>query len=107
MQERTHVNETETSSLWSDQRTTPCETLSSQDSLPFTLSGLVRAEEVSDFATSDTDITGWDVGIGTNVLAQFAHEGNAEFADFIVGFALWVKIGSSFSTSHVHYEPKD
>jgi hypothetical protein len=43
------------------------------------------------------------MGIGpTNVLAELPHEGNAELADFVVGLALGVKVGTTLGTAHVH-----
>jgi hypothetical protein len=99
---KTHVYESETSSFWSDQAASPCKTLSSQDTLPFLGLGLVGAEEVTDFAAANTDITSWHIGIGTNVLAQLAHESNAELADLIIRLALGIEICSSLSTTNVH-----
>lgn len=37
----------------------------------------------------------------TDVLVELPHEGNAELADLVVGFALGVKVASSLTTTHV------
>jgi hypothetical protein len=97
------VDETVTSSLRSDERSTPGSSLSSEHTLPLVGDSTVGTEEPSDFTTGNTDISCWNIGIGTNVLGELAHEGHAELADLIVGLALWIEIGSSLTTSDVDY----
>lgn len=103
---KTHVYETESSGLGSDQRSTPASTLSSQDSLPLVLLSSVCAEQVSNLASSNTDISCWYVGVGTDVLAQLAHEGYTESSDLVVGLALWIEVGSSLTSTNVHCNTK-
>lgn len=95
------IDETVAGGLWSDERSTPASALSGQDSLPLVAVCAVGTEEPSDLASGNTDITSWNIGVGTDVLAQLAHEGDAELADLIVGLSLWIEIGTSLTTTHV------
>lgn len=94
------VDETVTSGLWSDVRTTEGGTLTGQDTLPGVSVSLVCTEEVTDLSTTDTDITSRDISVVTNVPGQLPHEGVTETSDLVVGFALWVKVGTTLTTSH-------
>lgn len=98
----TYVDETISSSLRPDQRSSPSSTLSSQDTLELVLVLLVCTKEISDFTSTNSDITSWDISVSANVTAELAHESIAELSDLVVGFAFWIEIGSSFSTSNVH-----
>jgi hypothetical protein len=80
----TYVNETITGGLRSDQTTTPASSLASQYALPPVLLSTISTEEPSDLTTGDTNITGWNISVCSNVLVQLAHEGNAELPDLIV-----------------------
>ena len=96
------VDETVTSGLWADERSSPASSLSGENSLPLVAVGAVCAEQPSDLAAGNANITGWNVGIGTNVLGQLAHESNAELADLVVRLALWIEVCSSLATTNVH-----
>ena len=98
----TYVNQSVTSSLWSDQTSTPASTLSSQNSLPLVLLCSVCTEQPSDLSWGNTNISSGDISISSNVLVEFAHESYAELSDLVVGFALGVEICSTFATSDVH-----
>ena len=100
--EGTYVDETVSGGLRSDQRSTPASTLSGQDTLPLVLSSLVCTEHVANLSSSNTNVSSRDISVGANVLAQLAHEGNAEFADLVVGLALGVEVCSSLTTTDVH-----
>lgn len=97
-----YVDKTETSGLGSDERSTPASTLTGQDTLPLVARRAVGTEEVTDLTSTNTNVTSWDVGIGADVLAEFAHEGDAELADLVVRLALWVEVASSLTTTNVH-----
>lgn len=98
----TYVDETETSGLGSDERSTPASTLTGQDTLPLVARRTVSTEEVPDLTSTNTNVTRWDIGIGANVLAEFAHKGYAELADLVVRLALWIEVASSLTTTNVH-----
>lgn len=88
---------------WSDQASTPVQALSCQDTLPFVPLAAVGTEHVSDLSAADTDITGGHVSVGADVLAQSRHEGAAELANLAITLALGVEVGTSFTSTHVHY----
>lgn len=103
MRGKTHIDKAITGGLRANQRTTPAETLSCQHTLPLVSLSLVSTEQETDLATTDTNITSRNVNISTDVLAQFHHKSTAEFANFIVGFALRVEVCTTFTTAHVHF----
>ena len=70
----------------------PFETLAGQDAVVGVFAALVLAEEVSDFAAAHADVARGNVGVGTDVAVEFAHERIAEIADFVVALALGVEI---------------
>jgi len=98
----TNVDETVTSSLRSDQRTAPSFTLAGQHALPLVLLRTVGTKQVSNLTSSNPDISGGHISVGANVLAQLAHEGDAELPDLVVGFALGIEVCSSLATTDVH-----
>jgi hypothetical protein len=51
---------------------------------------------------TNTDITGRNVRVGTNVPRQLAHEGNAEPTDLGIALALRVEVGTTLATTHHH-----
>jgi len=95
------VNDTVTSGLRTDQRTTPGETLTSEDTLPGVLESLVGTEKVTNFSATDVNVTSGNIGISTNVSVELTHEGNTESADLGVGLALGVEVGTTLTTTHV------
>lgn len=95
------VDDTVAGGLGTDQRTTPAAALAGEDTLPLVADLAVLAEEETDLTTGDTNVTGGDVGIGTDVLAQLGHEGHAEATDLVVGLALGVEVGTTLTTTHV------
>ena len=89
------------SGLGPDQATAPAATLAGKDTLPLVGERAVGTEHVTNLAASDTDVTGGNVGLGTNVLVELTHEGNAEAADLAVALALGVEVGATLATAHV------
>ena len=61
---------------------------------------LVHTKHVTNFATTYTDVTSGDVGIGANVAPQFGHEALAETHDFSVGTTLRREVRTSLTTTH-------
>ncbi len=98
----TYVDEAISSGLGSDQRAAPASPLSGQDPLPFVLLCPIGTEQPSDLSRGDTNVSGRDIGVSSNVLVQLAHEGHAEFPDLVVGLALGVKVCSSLATADVY-----
>ena len=96
------VDETVTSGLGADQRTTPGEALAGKDTLETVGSLAVGAEHVTDLAATNTDITSGNIGIGTNVLGKLSHESAAEATDLRIGLALGVEVGTTLATTHAH-----
>lgn len=95
------VDDTVTSGLGTDERTTPGSTLSGEDTLPGVADLLVLAEHEADLATGDTNVTSGNIGVGTDVLAELSHERDTEAADLVVGLALGVEVGTTLTTTHV------
>lgn len=98
----TYVDETEPSSLGSDQATTPSSTLARQAAFPLILLRFISTKQPADLARGDTNVPSWNIGISSNVPAELSHKGDAKFADLIVGFAFGVKVRSSFAAADVH-----
>ena len=94
------VDKTVTSSLRTDQATTPRETLTSKDTLPAVAELAVSTEEVTDLSATDTDITSGNISLAANVLGQLSHERLAESSDLSIGLALGVEIGATLATTH-------
>lgn len=95
------VGDTVAGGLGTDERTTPAAALAGEDTLPLVADLLVLAEHEADLAAGDANITGGNVGVGTDVLAQLGHEGDAEAADLGVGLPLGVEVGTTLATAHV------
>lgn len=95
------VDDTVAGGLRADERTTPAATLTGENTLPLVADLLVLAEHEANLAAGNTDITGGNVGVGTDVLAQLGHEGDTEAADLVVGLSLGVEVGSTLTTAHV------
>ena len=94
------VDKTVTSSFCTDQRTTECKTFTSQNSSVFITDSLVLTKEITDFASTNVFITCWNVCIWTNVAVQFSHEWLAEAHNFFVWFSMWIKVWTTFTTTH-------
>ena len=95
------VDDTVAGGLGADQTATPGATLAGEDTLPGVAHLAVLAEQEADLATGDTDITGGDVSVGTDVAGQLGHEGDTEATDLAVGLALGVEVGATLTTAHV------
>ena len=95
------VDDTVAGGLGADEGTTPAATLTGEDTLPLVADLLVLAEHETNLAAGHTDITGGNIGVGTDVLAQLGHEGDTEAADLVIGLALGVEVGSTLTTAHV------
>lgn len=95
------VDDTVAGSLGADEGTAPAAALTGENTLPLVADLLVLAEHEANLAAGNTDITGGNVGVGTDVLAQLGHEANAEATDLVVGLALGVEVGSTLATAHV------
>lgn len=99
---RLTVDETVTSGLGANQRTTPAAALASENALPSASLGAVCAKHPTNLTRRDTNVTSGHIRVGANVLAQLAHEGNAKLANLIVRLALGVEVGTTLSTTHGH-----
>jgi hypothetical protein len=71
-----------------------------QHTHPFIPQFLIRAEQKPDFPRPGANIPSRHIRVFTDVFAQLGHEWYAESADFIVGLALWVEVGSAFPPTH-------
>ena len=99
-QMKTYVNDTVTSGLGADQRTTPAAALAGENTLPLVANLPVLPEHETDLTAGNTNVTSGNVGVGTNVLGELGHEGNTEAANFVVGLALGVEVGTTLTTTH-------
>src|SRR5690606_3131711 len=61
---------------------------------------LVLSEEEAYFAAADSYITGRNISIRSDMSEQFRHKTLAEPHNLIIGFPLWIKIRTTFSSSH-------
>lgn len=95
------VDNTIAGGLGADQATTPAAALSGEHTLPLVADLLVGAEHEADLTAGHTDITGGDVSVGANVLAELGHERDTEAADLAVGLALGVEVGTALAAAHV------
>ena len=66
--------------------------LSGEDSGEVVPHPLVLAVHESDLPSADSDVTGGDVGVGSDVPLELGHEGLAEAHDLGVGLALGVEM---------------
>jgi len=80
----TYVDETKTSSLRSNQTTTPTSSLASEDTFPLILLCTIGTKQPSDLATRDTNITSWYICVRSNVPVQLTHEGDTELPDLVI-----------------------
>ena len=61
---------------------------------------LIHTEKVSDFASTHTDVASRHVGVRTDIVEKFGHEGLAESHDFVVAPSSDREVTSTFSTTH-------
>ncbi len=94
------VDDTIASSLRTDERAAPAETLAREDAGELVAETLVLTEEVADLTTADTDVASRNVSIGTDVALELGHEALAEAHDLSIGLAFGVEIGAALATAH-------
>mmetsp|Transcript_21875 Transcript_21875/g.43013 ORF Transcript_21875/g.43013 Transcript_21875/m.43013 type:complete len:438 (-) Transcript_21875:218-1531(-) len=73
--------------------------LASKNTLETVVELLVHTIEVSNLATTDTNITGRDISVGANVAVQLSHKCLAESHHLVVALTLWVKVRATFASS--------
>jgi len=95
------VDDTVAGGLGTDERAAPAAALTGENTLPLVADLLVLAEHEADLTAGHTDVTGRDVSVLTDVLAQLGHEGDTEAANLVVGLALGVEVGATLATTHV------
>ena len=94
------INLAVTGSFRTDQTAAPFEAFTGQNAGEFIAQPFVLAEHETDLTAANTDITGRNVSIRTDMTLQFGHEALAETHHFIVGFSFGIEIASAFSTAH-------
>ena len=94
------VDRTITSSLGANERASILRTLSCQDTLKVTSHSLVLTKEITDFATTHTNIPSRHISIGSNMAVQLSYEGLAESHHFIVTLSLGIKVRTTLSPAH-------
>jgi hypothetical protein len=100
---QTYIDKSEAGGLWSDQAATPVATFTGQDTFPQFCLLFVAAKHPTNFSWRNTNITSRNVNVGTDVLAQFGHEGDTELSNLAIGFPFRVEVGATFASTHVHY----
>lgn len=65
----------------------------------FVANSLVLTEEKTDFSSAYADVACGYVGIATHVTIEFGHETLAETHDFVVAFALGVKVATALAAA--------
>ena len=83
-----------------NQRAAPGQALAGEHAGEFVAQPLVLAEEEADLASAHADVAGGNVGVGTDVAAEFGHEALAEAHDFVVTLALGIEIGPALAAAH-------
>lgn len=94
------VNETVTGGLWADEGSSPVVTLAGEDTGKLVLVALVGTKHETNLTTTGTNVTGWDIGVGTDVARELEHECVTEATDLRVGLALGVKVRTTLTTTH-------
>ena len=87
-------------SLGTDERTAEGTALAGENADELVAQALVLAEEVADFAAADADVTGGNVGIGSDMAGKLGHEALAETHDFAVGLAARIEVGAALAAAH-------
>ena len=86
--------------LGASERAAKREALAGKHAGPFVANALILAEHIGNFATTNAQVARRNVGVGTDVAAQFSHERLAEMHDFVVRLALGVEVGTAFAATH-------
>lgn len=94
------IDETVTSGLGTDVRTSPVSTLTGKDTSVLVPVLLIGTEHEANLTSTSTNVTSRDISVGTDVSREFLHEGIAESSDLAVGLALGVKVGTTLTTAH-------
>ena len=79
--------------------TAPSQTLAGDGAIEPTRHAAIRSVEVTDFAGSDPDVSGRNVGGGPDVVVEFRHEGLAKPHDLPLRTSFGVEVGASFGSS--------
>ena len=98
----THIDKAEASRFRPDQAAAPRTTFSGQATLPQLCMLFVTSEHPSNFSRGDTNVSGRNINVGTNMFAQFGHKSNTELSDLAIGFSLRVEVCATFAAAHVH-----
>ena len=93
------VNSTVTSCFCTSKWSTPVQTFTSKNTCVFVTNTFVLTIEVTNFASTNTDITSRHVCICTDVFAQLSHEALAKTHDFVVWFTFRIEVWSTFTTT--------
>ena len=93
------VNEAVAGCLRTSEGTTEGEALTGQYALIEAGNSLVLAIEVAYLTSADTDITGRNVGILTDVLIELGHEALAETHHLCVGLAVRVEVSTALTAA--------
>ena len=72
-----------------DAAATPFETLTRENTLELMCELLIHAEEVTDFACTNTDITSRNVLVRTDMTIELGHERMAETHNFCIALTTW------------------
>src|SRR5208337_559772 len=83
-----------------NERAAPGQALAGEDAGEFIAQPLVLAEEEADLASAHADVAGGNVGVGTDVAAEFGHEALAEAHDFVVTLALGIEVRTALAAAH-------
>lgn len=94
------VADTITGSLSTGKRTTIVQAFTGKNAVPVTGQSLVLAEQITDLTAANTDITGRNVLVRSDVTIELTHEALAEPLNLSVGFALRVEVGAAFTAAH-------
>ena len=94
------VDRAVTGGLGTNERTAEGTALAGENADELVTEALVLAEEVADFAAADADITGGNVGVGSDMAGKLGHEALAETHDFAVGLAARIEVGAALAAAH-------
>ena len=88
-----------TCSFRSNLRTSPAGAFTSDHTTPFVSQLLVLTEKEPCFSGAETDVSGWYIGVGANVSAEFSCKSNTESSDLVAVGAL---ASDDWSRTHGH-----
>ncbi|MNV15154.1 hypothetical protein D3C71_1058670 [compost metagenome] len=94
------VHATETGGFRANQAAAVARAFAGQHAGELVAQTLVLAEQETDLAGSDADVTGRHVNVGADVTVQLTHESLAEAHDFRIAFTFRIEVRTALAAAH-------